>query len=242
VQIREAVIDKLMKFMKAAASTLMKPEICGVMHVHSTHSQDGSMTLRQLAGWCRKSGLKFLMISEHPEILGRKIIDRARMREIVKECNALSDENFIIIPGLEFMTDDGMHILAYGIRKYFEERGTKKSIEKIHELGGLAVLAHVSIYDEIPFEKLSGIDGIEVWNTLYDGWLAPRVGNLRILGKIKGAKAFAGSDLHREEQLGRMLVCVKAKRLDEKEILSALKRGDACFRGRFVSFNPDIYI
>ena len=225
--------------MKAPVTTLMKSDICGIMHAHSTYSSDGEMTLRQLADWCRENGLGFLMISEHPEIPGRKIIDRARMREIVKECEELSDENFLVIPGLEFLTEDGMHILAYGIREYFEERDTKKSIDKIHELGGLAVLAHVSIYGKIPFEKLSGIDGVEVWNTAYDGWLAPRPGNIRILGKVKGAKAFAGSDLHREEQLGRMLVCVKAGKFEEKEILNALKRGDARFRGRFVSLDPD---
>jgi len=217
----------------------MKSEICGIMHVHSTYSNDGKMTLRQLADWCRKSSLKFLILSEHPELIDKKIIDMARMGEIVKECKALSDENFIIIPGLEFLTEDGMHILAYGIEEYFEERDTKKSIDKIHELGGLAVLAHVSIYDEIPVEKLSEIDGVEVWNTVYDGWLAPKPRNLRVLEKIKGAKAFAGSDLHGEKHLGRMLVCVKAEKLDEKDILSELKKGKACYRGRFISLNPN---
>lgn len=209
------------------------------MHVHSAYSHDGKLTLAECAGLCRKNGYKFLVVTEHAED-----IDRKAMHKIVSECELLSNEELVLIPGLEFISEDGMHIIGVGIRKKFYSRKTEKIIHGIHRLGGIAILAHVSYYKKIPipYAKLSDINGIEIWNQRYDGWFAPRLKYLKIRSKLKDDKSkgfYAGNDIHKAGDFGKLSICIQNINLGEKEVLNALKKRDFIVKNGLIVFNPE---
>lgn len=201
-------------------------KIRGLLHLHSKYSYDGKIFLRELAHLCRVYKYKFVIMTEHAESL-----NDIKMKEFVRECKAHSDENLIIIPGLEF-TCGGVHILGLGINECLSESNLANLITKIHNNGGIAVVAHVNYYKKIPYDELLNIDGLEIWNAKYDGWYAPSLKCLKILKKFKYFNdkviAFCGLDLHSEYEFGKLSVIVNVDeiKINQRVILELLKEGD----------------
>ncbi len=81
----------------------------GVAHVHSTYSFDGRLPLPDLAGFLAGQGLDFVLMSEHVESL-----DPGKVRRFVADCSRLSNESFLLIPGIEI---DELNALFYGIQR-----------------------------------------------------------------------------------------------------------------------------
>ena len=99
----------------------------GVFHVHSVFS-DGEESLERLVEIFRLSGMSFAGVSDHAEVF-----DEGRMQEYVRLCESLSDNRFLVIPGLEFALHGGdIHILGYGITR----RVRFKSMEQLVQGGG----------------------------------------------------------------------------------------------------------
>ena len=73
-------------------------------------------------------------------------------------------------------------------------------------------------------------DGIETWNTKYDGRYGARLSTFALLTRMKARHrtmtAFYGQDLHWRTQYRGMFTCVRADRLDAGAILDALREGD----------------
>ncbi|PYS30289.1 MAG: hypothetical protein DMG11_05810, partial [Acidobacteria bacterium] len=84
----------------------------GVLHVHSVFS-DGDQSLDRLAELLKQFGMSFAAVSDHAEVF-----DDQRMELYVRVCESLSDQGFLMIPGLEFALHGGnLHILGYGITR-----------------------------------------------------------------------------------------------------------------------------
>jgi len=217
--------------------------IRGIIHVHTTYSHDGKLSLSDLAQLCKLSGYKFIIVTEHAEDMTKDSMNR-----LVQECELLSNEDLIIIPGLEFRCADGMHILGLGIKKLLPVRNSKDVIAEIHRLGGIAVLAHTSYYKKIPWENLLEVDGVEIWNARYDGRFAPKIGCFRILKKLKKFNhnfvRYCGLDLHSHYEFGKLsiIVDVKDDKINSRMILDALKKGEFKITNGLITLNQEFRI
>src|SRR3954470_19334674 len=148
----------------------------GVLHVHSVFS-DGEESLDRLVERFNLSGMRFAAVSDHAEVF-----DEARMKDYVSLCASLSDSSFLVIPGLEFALHGGnIHILGYGITKRVRFKSMEQLVDGIHDAGGIAVLAHPPEGSTNMIGPIKGkLDGVEVWNSRYDGIHTPRADSFQL--------------------------------------------------------------
>ena len=204
----------------------------GVLHVHSVFS-DGDQSLDRLAELLKQCGMSFAAVSDHAEVF-----DDQRMEQYVRVCESLSDQGFLMIPGLEFALHGGnLHILGYGITRRVRFKSMDQLVDGIHEGGGIAVLAHPPAGSTNMIGPIKAkLDGIEVWNGRYDGTHAPRADSFQLLRRIRAvnakAAAYGGIDLHKTDQARKPIyVEVEAARLERDAIISALLAGQFTVRG-----------
>jgi histidinol phosphatase-like PHP family hydrolase len=204
----------------------------GVLHVHSLFS-DGEESLERLIEIFRQMGLSFAAVSDHAEVF-----DEARMEEYVRLCESLSDDRFLVIPGLEFALHGGdIHILGYGITRRVRFSSMEQLVDGIHNEGGLAVLAHPPAGSTNMIGPIKAkLDGIEVWNARYDGVYAPRADSFQLLRRVRSqnvnAVAYCGIDLHKVSQTRKPVYTeVDIESLDRSAIMSALRAGRFTLRG-----------
>lgn len=211
------------------------------LHLHTTYS-DGELTLEELTAFFRKRGFQCLLMSDHAEM-----IDPEKMEGYVAHCRALSDDQLCIVPGLEFAYkfDQGsLHLLGYGVTEHQREEEPVKMIGTIHRLGGIAVLAHPypPLMPQIAPMKGS-LDGIELWNTKYNGRLAPALWNYRLLQAERNVRpeilGFYGTDFHWKTQYADLAVWIEADRLTPESILAALRSGKFYGEKEGVRLMPD---
>lgn len=204
-----------------------------VFHCHSTYS-DGECTLRELREIFVAEGLDFACMTDHAEFF-----DAERLRAYREECDALSDARFRFVAGLEFECERRMHVLGYGVTALAGTTDPQAVIRHVEAEGGVSVIAHpmdsmfewIETFDSLP-------DGIEAWNTKYDGRYAPRAGTFRLIARLRARRpqmrAFYGTDLHWRHQyrgLSNAVACdAEALRRDaagaRDAVLAALRRGD----------------
>lgn len=199
----------------------------GAIHTHSTYS-DGEFTLEELREVLVAGGCKFLCVADHAEYF-----DAKELRKFVDHCTALSDQRFLIVPGLEYRSQEGMHILGYGMTTQVATTDLQKIIEGIEKKGGIPVIAH-------PKESMFGLieslrslpKGIEIWNSKYDGQYAPRPATIVLLQRLKQRKpdmrAFYGQDLHWRHQHRGLFTLAQCETLQRDSILHVLASGHYC--------------
>ncbi len=210
----------------------MNTVLRGVLHVHSVFS-DGEESLEKLVDVFKRLRMDFVAVSDHAEVF-----DEARMQHYVELCDSLSGDGFVVIPGLEFALHGGaLHILGYGVKRRIRTSDMEKLVDGIHEAGGIAVLAHPPSGSTNMIGPIKAkLDGIEVWNTRYDGVYAPRADSLQLLRRIRAinlkASAFGGIDLHNVNQAQRpVYVEVDCGELRRESIMNALAAGKFSVRG-----------
>ncbi len=203
-------------------------EMRGVLHIHSIFS-DGEESLERLALAFKQAGMRFAAVSDHAEVF-----DEERMKQYVALCELLSDDAFVMIPGLEFALHGGhIHILGYGITRRVRFKDMAELVDGIHDAGGIAVLAHPPAGTTNMIGSIKAkLDGIEVWNGRYDGIRAPRADSFQLLRNVRSlnmnAAAYCGIDLHKMGQARKLVyVEVKAAGLNRGAIVAALRAG--CF-------------
>lgn len=196
----------------------------GVLHAHSTYS-DGEFSLKELRDIFFSEGRSFLCMTDHAEYFDRQSIER-----YVSECESLSDKKFCFVPGLEYRCERDMHILGYSATKLTETIDPQEVIRHIDGQQALSVIAHpkndffgwIESFDTLP-------QGIEVWNTKYDGRYAPRPGTFALLQRLKQRApqmhAFYGQDLHWKKQFRGLYVEIDCADLHPTAILAALTAG-----------------
>ncbi len=195
------------------------------LHCHSTYS-DGEFTLRELREMFVKNGYQLVCMTDHAEWF-----EPDQLRAYVDECESLSDDAFRFIPGLEFECERRMHILGYGVASLVDTTEPEEVIKHIEAQGGLSVIAHPgdSMFDWIEtFETLPF--GIEVWNSKYDGPLAPRPRTFRLLNRLQQRKpemkAFYGQDLHWRKQYFGLANAIRISTASRATVLKALRDGE----------------
>jgi len=207
-------------------------QVKGLCHLHSKYSHDGEVSLNRLKESLKEKGFQFLLLTEHiHDFLPEKI------EEILKECQSLSDEQFIIIPGLE-LENKGEHFLVIGINELAREYN---SLTQFRSSGAIIVWAHPYKIKQDGIERLQ-IDGLEIWNSCYDGKFVPRWQALKLLKKLRqknNVLAYGGIDFHRFSHLGGPFLVVDVEELLQREILENLKRGRFFVKRGAVTVNSD---
>jgi hypothetical protein len=197
----------------------------GAIHIHSTYS-DGEFTLPQLREVMLAEGCSFVCMTDHAEFF-----DDAKLEAYLHECESVSDDRFRFVPGLEYTCNGRMHVLGLGATSVVASTDPQVVIQHVKERRGVSVIAHPmdSMFDWIEaFESLP--DGIETWNSKYDGRYAPRPATFRLLSRLQQRKpemrAFYGMDLHWKKQFRGLFKMLQTDELKRESILSALAAGN----------------
>jgi predicted metal-dependent phosphoesterase TrpH len=196
----------------------------GALHIHTTYS-DGDFTLREVRDIYAAAGCSFACVTDHAESF-----DEERLRAYVAECAALSDDRFRLIPGLEYGCERKMHVLGYGVTKLAGTTDPEAVIRHIDSAGGVSVIAHPK---DSAFEWIETFatlpQGVETWNTKYDGRYAPRPRTFALLDRLRarrpGMLAFYGQDLHWRGQYTGLFTVVRADSLSAHAVVRALAAG-----------------
>lgn len=142
-------------------------EYIGNIHIHS-HYSDGTGTIKGIAEVAQKTGLDFIVITDHENIRSLKNGEEGYYGKV------------LVLIGME-INDTSCHYLALNINEEIENNtdNPQEVIDDVNKQGGIGIIAH-------PFEKGSpfyengmtfnwnnwdvrDFQGIEVWN-LVSGW------------------------------------------------------------------------
>jgi hypothetical protein len=194
------------------------------IHIHSTYS-DGEFTLRELRAIFLADGCAVVCMNDHAEYF-----DPESLRGYIRECEALSDERLRFIPGLEYECERRMHILGYGATQLAGSQDPQEVIRHIAAQEAISVIAHPKD-DFFPWIESFNTppQGIETWNSKYDGRYAPRPGTFALLQRLKQRwpemHAFYGQDLHWKRQFRGLFVQPECDSADRNHVLAALAGG-----------------
>jgi hypothetical protein len=206
----------------------------GAIHLHTTFSHDGVLTLPELASFLRGKGYDFLAITEHSQDMTG---DKLALLE--RQSAELSGDTFLIIPGIEFNCTGTIHILGLGVTQLCASDDPSQVIDHVHACHGLAVLAHPSNKDyPIDVAWVKKLDGCEIWNNRHGKWL-PQMHAVRKFGELSrcapGLKAFAGLDLHGPKGYSHVAMVVRANSMTRDAVFEALRAGEYTAGGRFLT-------
>jgi hypothetical protein len=196
----------------------------GALHLHTTLSHDGKMSLDELVAFLKGHGYAFICITEHSYD-----INRTAMQSLTEQCRKISSPEFLIIPGIEFRCHDDIDILGYGVTEPIDSDDPVTVIGHIRKHGGVPVLAHPTIRN-YPLEEnwVSLLDGAELWNN-GEGKYLPQARTLKKFSEFlrwqPKLKAFYGIDLHRPQPYFPIATVIEAPENSRNEILKALANG-----------------
>lgn len=196
------------------------------LHIHTSYSYDSATPPKEMVEAAIKKRVDCLAITDHSEIKGAlEAIEYAKEKSI------------LIIPGIEIKSKEG-DILGLNIEKIIPEGlSVKKTIKKIKEAGGMAIIPHpfgwfCSFKGDLK-EISKEIDGIEVLNASVFG-----PGNKKALAFAQkfNLPFTAGSDAHNLNLVGRAYLEVPGENLSTEEILEKIKNKDVKIGGSEASF------
>jgi hypothetical protein len=169
-------------------------------HVHSTWSYDGRWPLERLARLFRSLGYDALLTAEHD-----RGFDEGRLSAYRDACSALTDERFVVLPGIEYSDpSNAIHVLVWDDGPFLGERlPTEELVARLVERGARGVLAHPGRREAWRrFDRgwLHALAGAELWNRKYDGFAASREG-LALLSRHPDLAPFVATDFHTARQL-----------------------------------------
>ena len=202
--------------------------IKAALHVHSTYS-DGEFTLAELREKFLRAGCALIGMADHADAF-----DGDKVREYVAECDRLSDERLRFMPGLEFGCVHRMHIVGYGVTALIDSTDPVAVIAHIRAHRGVAVIAHPpgALFELIEHLELLP-DGIEGWNSKYDGRYAPRPATFELIERLQTRRpplrAFYGQDLHWRQQYAGLFNLLDIPVAERALVLDALR--DGAFEG-----------
>ncbi len=168
------------------------------LHVHSLHSPDSRLGPEGLARACAERGLHGVAITDHDRLSGA-----LELREALPQ--------LLIIPGEEVRSREG-EITGLFLREEIPPgMSAEETMLEIRRQGGLVCVPHP--FDYVKLRRLSArrllelrelIDCLEAVNAKPRWWWANRAA--REFASRHGFPATAGSDAHREEEVGRAWV------------------------------------
>lgn len=195
------------------------------LHLHTTLSQDSTVTLDDAIEGCRRLGLDGFAATNH-DVLTR-----------ISE-SALDDSGLIILFGIEIKAE-GIHIGAFDINELIEENlSLGETIDGIHDQGGIAVIchAHSVLGTWLNRENIweAGFDLVEVANAYQFPYWTMREMNRKLARRL-GLPETGGSDSHIPSTVGRAYTILEAEERSTEGVLDALRKGRCRGEGRGIS-------
>ncbi|UCD63466.1 MAG: PHP domain-containing protein [Candidatus Zixiibacteriota bacterium] len=214
-----------------------KVKLKGALHLHTTLSHDGDMSLRELVAFLKSKGYDYMAITEHSYD-----VDNELMADLSERAAALSDDDFQVIAGIEFRCHDYVDIIGYGVTRCFDNENPSAVIEHIKANDGVAVFAHPSIRDyAVDPAWVTQLDGCEVWNVTHEGKFVPRIKGIRRFQQLRAMNgdlmAFSGLDMHRKESYCYLSTTTYADGRSRSDILKAVREGSFRSESRLFSLN-----
>jgi predicted metal-dependent phosphoesterase TrpH len=186
------------------------------VHMHSTYS-DGSGSIQEILDHVQKNtSLDVIAITDHDVIEGS-----LRARDLWQH----GGYRFDFIVGEEVSTKEG-HLLGLFIEKRVPAGlSMERSIDLIHEQGGLAVIAHPlhrlfrhscqrQVMDRIHASHDVWFDGIETWNASFCGIYANQVA-MSTNRSVYGLAELGNSDAHSINSIGSGMTWFEGSRADD---------------------------
>jgi predicted metal-dependent phosphoesterase TrpH len=194
------------------------------LHMHTHYSEDSTNTLKDVIRAAREQGLNAVAITDHETTMGAQRLAKQK--------------KLLVIPGIEIETRRG-HVLGLNVKEPIASKlALIETTEKIHESGGIAVIAHPATFLKTGLGQIveigSGVDAVEVINSasfpfFVSTYLARR------LSRRLGLPETAGSDAHYPNEIGRAYTLVEANsNLDD--IIEAIRKGETVPIGRPISW------
>ncbi|WP_255169303.1 PHP-associated domain-containing protein [Natrononativus amylolyticus] len=198
-------------------------------HVHSDDSYDGHEPIELILEHAADIGLDGVVITDHDEI-----------RESLRAARIAPEYGLVGIPGVEVSTRHG-HLLAIGVEERPDPgRPFTKTVERVRELGGIAIVPH-------PFQRsrhgvrkkhIRDADAIEAYNSmLFTGYRNRRA---RTFARRRGYPEIGASDAHYLPNVGRAYTEIlvspanggsKAE-IDGDDLVDAILEGRTQIRGK----------
>jgi hypothetical protein len=162
-------------------------------------------------------------MSEHSDTLNEE-----KMVLYVQECQRVSGPDCLVVPGIEFTCENNLHLVGLGVQHYTDIKDPIRVAEFIRQRGGIAIIAHPIRYNyQIPKNLIAAVDGVEVWNSVYDGRFVPNDRSLKLLREMrrenKSLLAFGAVDLHHVPHNTKVTMTLPCHELKKKDLLNALK-------------------
>ncbi len=196
-------------------------------HVHSEQSFDGKEPVELIMEQAADIGLDSVVITDHDEI--QASVEAAELAE---------EYDLIGVPGIEVSTKAG-HLLAIGVEeKIPKNQSLDKTVEKVRELGGAAVIPHPfqRTRHGIKKKKINKLDAIETYNSwIFTGYRNRRAKKFAEKRNIPG---IASSDAHSIKSIGRAYTEIvfenedSKKNIESQDIVDAIKEGSTQVYGR----------
>jgi len=195
-------------------------------HVHTCYSKDCSTSLEDVIICSKKRGLNGVAITDHDTVEGAL--------KLLKKSN----DQTIIIPGIEVSTKAG-HILGINVTTSIPQGlSIEETVERIHEAGGISIAAHPSAIYKSGIglsEKIvsQGIDAVEVINSSAFPFFLLNYLSRRLAYRTK-LPQIGGSDSHLPETIGLAYTIIGNVDVNSEieEIIHAVKKGMSIPYGR----------
>jgi predicted metal-dependent phosphoesterase TrpH len=180
-------------------------------HVHTHYSYDSVIKPEELVFYAKRRGLDGIAITDHDVIEGAIKIAR--------------NTDYLIIPGIE-VTSLGGHVIGLNVEEQVPSKlSVDETVDKIHEVGGIAVACHPSALfkESLGKRTTARFDAIEVINSSVIPFNRSKRKSQKIASMLGIAKV-AGSDAHYGPEIGYAYTIVDAE-LDADEIVKAISKG-----------------
>lgn len=166
------------------------------LHIHSKYSIELGfhlwnlklMTIEKILERSKERNLSAIAIADHDNIEASFLAEKMAKKY-----------GIIVIPAIEVSSKEG-HILAYGVSKNIKAKmSALKTIEEIHNQGGIAVAAHPYLpqglnnffsFKKRQYLKILPVDGVEVISCATSSFQAKKI------AKILNLAVVGGSDAH----------------------------------------------
>lgn len=184
-------------------------------HIHSNYSQDAINSPKEIIKKSKEKNLDIIGISDHDTIEGSQVG--------IKECK--NDEEILVIPSIEITSEYG-HILGFGIEEKIKKGlSVEETVDKIHDLGGLAIVPHPFCYYRHGLfckykNKNIKIDGVEIKNARFILGYSNYKG--KKLAKEKKIAEIGSSDAHYIEFIKDCYTEIDCE-MDIDSVLKAIK-------------------
>jgi predicted metal-dependent phosphoesterase TrpH len=206
-----AMLEKCSKMTEKQAITIGKTGKAD-LHMHTIYS-DGCATIEELLEYVQNhTDLDVIAVTDHDQIEGAL---RAR------DLQTRGSYHFEVIVGEEITTKEG-HLLGLFIEKRIQPgQSMERSIDLIHEQGGLAVIAHPlhrffrhscqkEVMDRIHASNEVSFDGIETWNASFCGIYANAIA-MSANRSLYGLAELGNSDAHTLSAVGSGITWFEGK-------------------------------